>query len=162
MINLHSPVTRGKIVNQDGQFAISEMIVRGGEHVVVKATGTQDGEELPGGMEMDLPSLIDFCKRVLIETGTLSKWFFIGVVVDANHSQLRTYFSPSKEIFFSDIYNYIKEDLLENLPMADTETVVKNFFENNLDFHFDYIIIPLDTLLSGSIGGKLAHTDIRI
>ena len=161
MINLHCPVSKGKIVNQDGQFSIGEMVVRGGDQVVVKATSKQDGEELSGGIEMDLLSLINFCKRVLIETGGLPKWFFIGVIVDASQSQIMTYFSPNKEKFFSDIYHYIEENLAGDLPMADTETVVKNFFENNRDYHFDYIIIPLDSLLAGSIGGKVAETDIR-
>ena len=161
MINLHCPVNKGKIVNQEGQFTISEMVVRGGENVVVKAISQQSGEELAGGIEMDLLSLTNFCKRVLIETGTLPKWFFVGVIIDASHSQLMTYFSPNKEKFFSDIYNYIKENLVENLPMTDTETVVKTFFENNRDYHFDHIIIPLDSLFTGSIGGRVEQTDIR-
>ena len=161
MINLHFPVDRGKIVNQDGAFEIDGMIVRGGEYVAVKATGKPHGEELSGGMEMDLPSLSNLCKRILIETGALPKWFFIGVIVDASHSQLMTYFSPSKEQFFSDLYNYIKENLAGNLPMADTESVVKNFFENNRDYLFHYLMIPVDSLFTGSTSGGLEQTDIR-
>jgi hypothetical protein len=112
-------------------------------------------------MEVDLPSFIDLCKHVLIETGTLPKWFFFGVIVDAPHSQLLTYFSPSKERFFSDIYKYIKENLAGDMPMADTETVVKLFFERNRDYHFNYLMIPLDSLITGSAGGRADSLDIR-
>lgn len=161
MINLHSPVTRGKIVNQEGEFQIDGMIVRGGEMVAIKATGKPGGEELSGGIEMDLHSLTNLCKHILIETGILPKWFFIGVIVDASRSQLMTYFSPSKEKFFSDIYNYIRENLAENLPMADTESVVKDFFENNRDFLFSYRIVPIDSIVTGSNSGRMEQTDIR-
>ena len=161
MINVHSPVKRGSIVSQDSQYDINGMIVRGGENVSVMVTSTSSGDEISSGMEIDLPSFIDLCKRVLIESGTLPKWFFFGVIVDATHSQILTYFSPSKEKFFSDIYNYIKENLAGNLPMADTETIVKNFFENNRDFHFNYMMIPLDTLITGSGSGRVETLDIR-
>ncbi len=161
MVNVHSPVRKGSLVNQDGQFEIRGLIARGNTNIAVKAAGRPMGEELDGGLEVDLPSLIDFCKHILTETGTLPKWFFFGVIVDASHSQLVTYFSPSRENFFSDIYNYIKENLAGNLPMADTETVVKNFFENNPDYLFNYSIIPLDSLLAGSMGGRMESTDIR-
>jgi len=161
MINVHSPVKRGSIVSQDRQYDISGMIVRGGANVAVMATSALSGDEISSGMEIDLPSYIELCKRVLMESGTLPKWFFFGVIVDAPHSQILTYFSPNKEKFFSDIYNYIKENLEGNLPMADTETVVKNFFEINHDFHFNYIMIPLDTLISGSGSGRVEPLDIR-
>lgn len=162
MINVHSLVKRGSIVNQDRQYKIDNMIVRGGENVSFFATVEQTGEELSSGMEVDLPSFIDFCKRVLVESGTLPKWFFFGVIVDAPHSQLLTYFSPSKEKFFSDIYNSIKENLGEDLPMAETETVVKNFFERNRDYHFNYLVIPLDSLLTGSADRRVNPLDIRL
>jgi hypothetical protein len=161
MINVHSPVKRGSIANQDSKFDISGMIVRGDANVAIMATSEQSGEEISSGMEIDLPSFIDLCKRILIESGTLPKWFFIGVIVDAPHSQLLTYFSPSKEKFFSDIYHYIKEYLAGDLPMADTETVVKNFFESNRDFHFNYMMIPLDSLITGSGSGRVEPLDIR-
>ncbi len=161
MINVHSPVKRGSIVDEDRQFSISGMIVRGGGNVAILATSEQGGEEISSGMEVDLPSFIDLCKRVLVETGTLPKWFFFGVIVDAPHSQLLTYFSPSKEKFFSDIYYYIKENLAGDLPMAGTETVVKNFFERNRDYHFNYQMIPLDSLITGSAGGRADTLDIR-
>lgn len=161
MISLHMPVNRGKIVNQDGQFDINGIIVRGGEYVAVKVTGKPNGEELSGGIEMDLPSLTNFCKRILLEAGTLPKWLFIGVIVDASHSQLTTYFSPSKEKFFSDLYNYIKENLASNVPMADTESVVKNFFDNNRDYLFSYQVIPIDSLITGLTSGRMEQTDIR-
>lgn len=60
MINLQCPVNRGKMVNQDGQFAIREMIVRGGETVALKATSKESGEELSGGIELDLLSLTNY------------------------------------------------------------------------------------------------------
>lgn len=161
MINVYRPVKKGSLVNQEGQFEIEGLIARGGTSIVVKAAGKQKGEELDGGMEVDLPSLIDFCKHIMVETGALPKWFFIGVIVDAAHGQVQTYFSPEKEKFFSDIYNYIKENLARNLPMADTEMVVKTFFENNRDFLFNYRIIPLESLLSGSLGGQAEPTEIR-
>lgn len=161
MINLHSPVKKGSLVNRDGQFDIQGLIARGGTNIALKASGNPWGEELNGGMEVDLPSLIDFCKHLLVETGTLPKWFFIGVIVDAEQSQILTYFSPSKEKFFSDIYNYIKEHLMRDVPMADTETVVKTFFENNRDYLFNYMTIPLESLLGGSLGGQAEPTDIR-
>lgn len=161
MINVHSPVSKGSLVNQDGQFEIQGLIARGSKDIAVTAAEKSRGGELTGGIAVDLPSLIDFCKRILVETGTLPKWFFIGVIVDASRSQIMTYFSPNKEGFFSDIYNYIKENLAGNLPMADTEMVVKNFFENNRDYLFNYIVITLDTLLTGSTGGKAEPTDIR-
>ncbi len=161
MINVHSPVKRGTMVSQDSQYNISGMVVRGGANVAVMGMLVQSGEEIPSGMEVDLPSFIDLCKRVLVESGTLPKWFFFGVIVDAPHSQLLTYFSPSKEKFFSDIYKYIQENLAGNLPMADTETVVKNFFENNRDFHFNYLMIPHDSLITGSGSGRVEPLDIR-
>lgn len=161
MINVYSPVRMGSLVNQDGQFEIEGLIARGGTNIAIKAAEKQEGEELDGGLEVDLPSLIEFCKNILLETGTLPKWYFIGVIVDTSHSQLITYFSPTKENFFSEIYNYIKEKLAGNLPMADTETVVKQFFENNRDYLFNYRIIPIESLLTGSMGGKAETTDIR-
>lgn len=161
MINVHSPIKRGSIVKQESQYDISGMIVRGGENVGVMVTNAQGGEEISSGMEIDLASFIDFCKRVLIESGTLAKWFYFGVIVDTPHSQLLTYFSPSKEKFFSDIYNYIKGQLSGDLPMADTETVVKNFFDNNRDFHFNYMMIPLDSLITGLGSGRVEPIDIR-
>ncbi len=148
-------------MGEDHPIPISGMIVRGGADVAILATSEPVGEEIPSGMEVDLTSFNDLCKRVLIETGTLPKWFFFGVIVDAPHSQLLTYFSPSKEKFFSDIYNYIKENLAGDLPMAGTETVVKNFFERNRDYHFNYLMIPLDSLLTGSAGGIVDSLDIR-
>jgi hypothetical protein len=45
--------------------------------------------------------------------------------------------------------------------MADAETVVKTFFDNNRDFHFNYLMIPLDSLITGSGSGKVEPTDIR-
>ncbi len=162
MINLHSPVKQGFIVNQDGQFEINGLIIRGSTNVALKALHKQDGEELSGGMELDLPSMIDFCKRVLIETEALPKWFFIGVIIDARHGQLLTYFSPTKEKFFSDIYSFIQENLKRDLPLEDTEMVVKEFFDHNLDYRFSYIVVPLDSLLSGSAGGREDLTDIRL
>lgn len=162
MISVYSPVKHGFIVNQDGQFDIRELIVRGNTNLAVRAAGQQGREELAGGIDVDLPSFVEFCKRVLVETGAMPKWFFIGVIVDSNHSQLLTYFNPSKEKFFSDIYNFIKENLAGNLPMAETETVVKHFFESNPDYHFSYLMIPLDALLTGSAGGWVEQTDIRI
>ncbi len=161
MINVHSPVKQGSMMGQDSPYPISGMIIRGGGNVAILATSEQGGEEISSGMEVDLPSFIDLCKRVLVETGTLPKWFFFGVIVDAPHSQLLTYFSPSKEKFFSDIYNFIKENLAGDLPMAGTETVVKNFFERNRDYHFNYLMIPLDSLITGSAGGKADSLDIR-
>lgn len=161
MISVHSPVKQGSIVNQGSQNDISGIIVRGGVNVAVMGASAQGGEEIASGLEVDLPSFIDFCKRVLMETGTLPKWFFFGVIVDAPHSQLLTYFSPSKEKFFSDIYNYIKGQLSGDLPMADTETVVKSFFDNNRDFHFNYMMIPLDSLITGSGSGRVEPIDIR-
>jgi hypothetical protein len=161
MINVHSPVKRGSIVNRDQQYDIRDMVVRGGENVVIMATSKQS-EEISSGIEIDLPSLIDLCKRVLLESGTLPKWFFFGVIVDAPRSQILTYFSPSKENFFSDIYNDIKEHLAGDLPMADTETVVKNFFERNRDFYFNYKMIPHDSLFTGSSGATASPLDIRI
>ncbi len=161
MINVHSPVKRGSMVSQDSQYDISGMVVRGGANVAVMTTSAQSGEEISSGLEIDLSSFIELCKRVLLESGTLPKWFFFGVIVDATHSQLLTYFSSSKEKFFSDIYQYIQENLARNLPMADTETVVKNFFENNRDFHFNYLMIPLDSLITGSGSGRVEPLDIR-
>ncbi len=161
MINVHSPVKRGSMMGQDNPYPISGMIVRGGADVAILATSEQDGEEISSGMELDLPSFIDLCKRVLVETGTLPKWFFFGVIVDAPHSQLLTYFNPSKEKFFLDIYNSIKENLAGDLPMAGTETVVKNFFEGNRDYHFNYLMIPLDSLITGSASGRVDALDIR-
>ncbi len=161
MINVHHPVRKGSLVNQDGQFEIQGLVARGSTNIAVKAVGTQGGDELDGGMEVDLPSLIDFCKHILMETGDLPKWFFIGVIIDASHSQLMTYFSPNKESFFSDIYQYIKGNLAGDLPMMDTETVVKNFFESNRDYLFNYQMIPLESFLTGSKGGKVDSTDIR-
>jgi hypothetical protein len=146
---------------QESQYDISGMIIRGGENVGVLVTSAQSGEEISSGMEIDLASFNELCKRVLIESGTLPKWFFFGVIVDAPHSQLLTYFSPSKEKFFLDVYKYIKEYLVGNLPMADTETVVKNFFENNRDFHFNYMMIPLDSLITGLGSGRVEPLDIR-
>ncbi len=148
-------------MEEDREYSISGMIVRGGGNVAILATSEQGGEEISSGVEVDLPSFIDLCKRVLVETGTLPKWFFFGVIVDAPHSQLLTYFSPNKVKFFSDIYNYIKENLPGDLPMAGTETVVKNFFDRNRDYHFNYLMIPLDSLLTGSAGGRVESQDIR-
>jgi hypothetical protein len=162
MIDLHSPVKIGFLVNQNGRFPIQEIIVRGSTQVAVNAASQPGGEELPGGMDIDLPSFIDFCKHALLETGTLPRWFYIGVILDADHSQLRTYFSPNKQQFFSDIYNSIKEELAVDLPMADTETVVKEFFEYSMGYRFHYQVIPLETLLSGSKGGKAYQTDVRL
>jgi hypothetical protein len=161
MINVHSPVRKGSLVNQDGQFEIQGLIARGNENIAIRAAGKQRDDELNGGIEVDLSSLINFCKRILVETGALPKWFFFGVIVDASHSEIHTYFSPSKEKFFSDIYKYIKENLAGNLPMADTESVVKTFFENNRDYLFNYMIIPLESILTGSLGGQSDTTDIR-
>jgi hypothetical protein len=161
MVNVHRAIKQGTIVNQENQYDIDGILIRGGENVAILATSKQSGEEISSGLEVDLPSLIDFCKHVLIETGTLPKWFFFGVIVDAPHSQLLTYFSPGKEKFFSDIYKYIKENLADDLLMADTETVVKNFFERNRDYHFNYLMIPLDSLITGSAGNKVDTLDIR-
>ena len=161
MINVHSPVKRGSIVNRDQQYEIRDMVVRGGEKVAILATSKQS-EEISSGIEIDLPSLIDLCKRVLFESGTLPKWFFFGVIVDAPRSQILTYFSPSKEKFFSDIYNDIKEHLAGDLPMADTEMVVKNFFERNRDYYFNYLMIPHDSMFTGSSGATTNPFDIRI
>jgi hypothetical protein len=161
MINVHSPVKRGSIVDQERQQNIHEMIARGAGNVTILATSVQGGDEISSGLEIDLPSFIDFCKSVLVETGTLPKWFFFGVVVDAPRSQLLTYFSPSKEKFFSDIYKSIKENLTSNLPMADKEMIVKNFFEGNRDYHFNYLMIPLDSLIKGSADTGAESLDIR-
>jgi hypothetical protein len=161
MIKVSSPVKKGSLVNQDGQFAMNGLIARGNTNIVIKAAGKPRGEELDGGMELDLDSLVEFCKRVMIETDALPKWLFIGVIVDAAQSEILTYFSPNKQKFFSDIYNHIKNHLAPNLPMADTEMVVKTFFEDHHDYLFNYKVIPLETLLTGSDGGKGEKTDIR-
>jgi hypothetical protein len=161
MINVHSPVKQGSMMNLDRQYEINELVVRGSASVEILATIEQNEEELSSGMEVDLPSLIELCKRILVESGTLPKWFYIGVVVDAPRSQLLTYFSPDKDKFFSDIYNYIKEHLADNLPMSDTETVVKIFFERNREYYFNYMVIPLDSLITGSESGRAGSSDIR-
>ncbi|HVN56067.1 MAG TPA: hypothetical protein VMT46_17175 [Anaerolineaceae bacterium] len=163
MIYVHSPVKKGFFLNQNGQFPIDELIARGNtSDMEIQARSKESGEELSSGMGMDLSSLIEFCKQILVETGALPKWFLLGVVIDADHSRLLTFFSPSKERFFSDIYNYIKEYLPINLSMADTETVVKEFFDRSQGFRFDYKMIPLDSLLAGSMGGKVEQTDLRL
>lgn len=91
MINVHSPVKRGSIVKRDRQYGIRDMVVRGGDNIAISAISKQSEEEISSGIEIDLPSLVDLCKRVLIESGTLPKWFFVGVIVDAPRSQIITY-----------------------------------------------------------------------
>ncbi len=56
MINVHSPVKRGSIVEEDRKYNISGMVVRGGGNVAILAMSEQTGDEISSGMEVDLPS----------------------------------------------------------------------------------------------------------